>query len=57
MKNFSPAEMIADLEKHGQNLSEWETTFVDSLSQQLRQGRSLSPKQFDKLKKIHEEKV
>jgi hypothetical protein len=54
---MTPAEMIADLEKHGKNLSEWETTFVDSLSQQMRRGRSLSEKQIDKLRKIHEEKV
>lgn len=47
-------QMIADCEKRESKLSDWERQFVNSLSQQLGRGRSLTDKQADKLEKIWE---
>ena len=35
-------------------LSPWEIDFLESLNEQVRAGRNLSPRQLDKLEKIEE---
>lgn len=57
MQEHSHQEMVNDLEKHAQNLSDWEIGFVDSISKRLADGKSLSEKQAEKLRKIWEEKL
>jgi hypothetical protein len=47
-------QMIEDCEKRQSKLSEWEATFIDSLSVQLGKGRSLTEKQSEKLEAIWE---
>jgi hypothetical protein len=54
---YSHFEMVQDIEKHARNLDEWETEFIDSVSKQLGDGNSLTKKQADILKRIHEEKI
>jgi len=42
-------QMIADCEKRESRMTEWEATFVDSISKQVADGRALSAKQTDRL--------
>ena len=42
------------LEERSEQLSDWETTFVDSCQHQLCDNRHLSMKQCEKLREIHE---
>ena len=42
------SEMIEDLERESHRLSDWESTFVDSISQRS----SLTPAQAEKLQQI-----
>lgn len=46
--------MIDDIEKRSERLSDWELKFVDDIGVQLGRGRSLSPKQDEKLTAIWE---
>lgn len=47
-------QMIADCEKREAKLSDWERTFLDSISTLLRRGVSLTDKQKAKLEAIWE---
>lgn len=44
--------MISDIEQREERLSDWEREFVDSISQQLARGRSLTAKQDETLERI-----
>lgn len=46
------SQMIADCEARESRLSEWERGFIDSISKQVDQGRSLTEKQDETLNKI-----
>ena len=48
------AQLIADCELREEKLSDWERSFIDSLSRQLTDGRGLSQKQIDRLEEIWE---
>lgn len=50
--NDEHATMIEDCEKRESKLSDWERSFVDSISMQLSKGFSLSPKQAEALDTI-----
>ena len=45
-------QMIADCESRESKLTDWERTFVDSLADQLADGRRLSEKQAETLDRI-----
>ncbi len=45
-------QMIDDCEKRESKLSDWQATFIDSLSTQLDKGKSLSEKQATILERI-----
>ena len=45
-------QMIEDCEKRQQKLSEWELQFIDSISNQLGKGKSLTDKQAARLEAI-----
>lgn len=47
-------QMIEDCEKRQEKMSEWEQNFIDSLSNQLGKGKSISPKQYTVLERIWE---
>lgn len=47
-------QQIEDCEKRESRLSDWDRTFLDSISGQLAKGRALSPKQIEKLDEIWE---
>lgn len=47
-------QMIDDCEKRESKLSEWEQSFIDSLSTQVGRGQSLSNKQAEVLERIWE---
>lgn len=48
------ATMLEDCEKRESKLTAWEAGFVDSLSKQIADGRTPSPKQIEKLDAIWE---
>ena len=48
------ARMIDDCEKRQERLTEWECSFIDSVSQQLAKGRVLSQKQIETIDRIWE---
>lgn len=54
MANTEISQMIEDCEKRESKLSEWEQTFIDSIGNQLGQGRGLTKKQEETLTKIWE---
>ena len=41
--------LLDDCEKRESRLTDWERQFCDSLRRQIEEGRSLSPKQVEKL--------
>ena len=47
-------QMIYDCEDRESKLSEWETNFIDSIHDQLRNKNSLTPKQIETLDNIWE---
>lgn len=47
-------EMIADCEERESRLTEWEAGFIDSVRNQIEDGRSLSQKQGSTLSAIWE---
>ena len=48
---------VKELDERGEDLSEWEIEFVDSLLKQLKMGRFLTEKQRQRLDEIREEKL
>lgn len=48
------AQMIEDCEKRESNLSDWERSFIDSISMQMSRGGSLTDKQAETLDRIWE---
>lgn len=48
---------LKELDEHGEDLTQWEIDFVESLMQQLRNGRRLTAKQHEKLAAIREERL
>ena len=48
------AQMIADCEKRESKLSDWERGFIDSLEQQISNGKAPSRKQIERLDEIWE---
>lgn len=45
-------QMIADCEARESRLTDWQRSFVDSISKQLADGRSLTKKQDDMLTEV-----
>lgn len=52
--NDEHATMIEDCEKRESKLSDWERSFIDSISMQLAKGHSLTAKQAEMLDTIWE---
>lgn len=50
-------EHVTELDNFGENLTDWEKEFLDSLLKQLRNGKFLTDKQFDTLQKIKERRI
>lgn len=48
--------MLDDLDSISDRLTPWEVEFVDSIGRQVEDGRKLSDKQAETLKRIHERK-
>ena len=48
---------LKELDEHGQNLTQFEIEWVDSVMSQLLAGGSLSPRQREKLAQIREERL
>lgn len=48
---------VQHVDNHGENLTQWEIDFVESLTQQLLAGGRLSKKQRERLEEIAEEKT
>lgn len=48
------AQLVADCEARESKLSDWERGFIDSIGKQLAAGRSLTPKQIERLDEIWE---
>lgn len=49
--------LVGDLLDRADYLSEWENSFVASIDEQLLADRTLTAKQIDKLKQLHEKYV
>lgn len=47
-------QMVSDCENRESKLTDWERTFIDSLSDQIANGRRLSEKQAERLDEIWE---
>lgn len=47
-------QLIADCEQRESKLTDWERTFIDSISMQLSRGKSLTEKQAETLDAIWE---
>lgn len=56
-EELTPADLVADIEEHGQNVSDWESRFVSDIAGKLKAGWALTDKQLAKLKAIHEDRV
>jgi len=54
MSSGEHEQMIQDCETRESKLTDWERTFIDSISNQIAEGKSLSPKQAETLDKIWE---
>lgn len=48
------AQMIEDCENRESKLSDWERSFIDSISKQMADGRTLTEKQAERLDAIWE---
>lgn len=48
-------EMIEDCEARESRLTEWECKFIDSIRNQIEEGRKLSPNQEETLNRIWED--
>jgi hypothetical protein len=49
-------EAVEDIEQRGHGLTPWENSFIESISDQLTQGRPLTERQAEVLDKIRDEK-
>jgi hypothetical protein len=45
-------QMIEDCEKRESRMNDWQRGFVDSISRQLAEGRTLTPKQDEALTEV-----
>lgn len=52
--NNDHLNMVEDCESNESLLSDWECEFIDSISNQIDEGRDLSEAQIDKLEEIWE---
>lgn len=50
-------EDLRELDEHGEGLTQWEIDFVESLTVQLLEGRTLSAKQRARLDSLREERL
>lgn len=50
-------DLLREVDLHGEELTQFEIDFVESLTQQLEAGRSFTLKQVSKLRSIHDERV
>lgn len=50
-------EAVEDIEQRGHGLTPWENSFVESVSDQLTQGRPLTDRQAEILARIADERV
>lgn len=57
MTDYTPLELIHDIETHGVGVTDWEKGFVDSMSTKLGRDGKISPDQLAKLQEIHEDRV
>lgn len=57
LDDYTPADIVADIENHGVNLNDWERKFVSDIARKLEKGWTLTEKQIEKLKAIHEDRV
>lgn len=48
------AQLIADCEARESRLNDWERTFIDSLSNRMAEGGSLTAKQVERLEEVWE---
>lgn len=48
---------LQELDEHGEGLTEFEISFVESLTKQLREGRMATEKQRETLARIREERL
>jgi len=47
-------QQVTDCENRESRLGDWDRTFIDSIRRQLEQGRTLTPKQIEKLDEVWE---
>lgn len=47
-------QLVEDCENREDRMSDWERKFIDSISNQLEKGKTLSPKQIETLDNIWE---
>lgn len=57
MRAGEESRILASVQDAYDDLSGWEQSFVESIADQLANGRKLTEKQRDKLVAIYEEKV
>lgn len=50
-------EWLETVEAQGVNLSKWETSFIESLRDQVNRGGTLSQKQIDLIERIYTERT
>lgn len=48
-------QMVADCEARESRLGDWARSFIDSIGRQMAAGRTLSPKQIERLDEVWEE--
>lgn len=48
---------LTELDRRGEGLTQWEVDFVESLTQQLLEGRKLSDRQASRLEEIREARL
>jgi hypothetical protein len=57
VRNGEEQKMIDELTDHESQLTDWERSFVDSVTEQLGRGVVLGPRQKTKLAEIYEQRV
>lgn len=57
MRRNEEARLLSELADVADKLNDWESQFVESLSNQLDNGRTLSERQRDKLIEVYERRV
>ena len=53
-KNDEHQQMVTDCENRESKLTDWDRSFIDSISRQLAEGRALTDKQAERLDAIWE---